>query len=84
MYGLNYIGEYMTKERKDIALTVRLFSSMYEAVRIAAKQINTSPSWIVRKALRDYLIQHHPDAIQQATEIAKNEQTEKWNNSRTL
>jgi hypothetical protein len=77
MYGLNYIGEHMPKERKDIALTVRLFSSMHEAVRIAATQINTSPSWIVRKALRDYLIQHHPDAIQQATENAKNEQAKK-------
>ena len=66
----------LMKERKDIPLTVRLFSSMHTAITIAARQTSTSPSWIVRRAIRDYLITHHPEAIAEATEKEKENKSE--------
>ena len=64
------------KERKDIAVTVRLFSSMNMAIKIVSEQMVTSPSWIIRRAIRDYLIANHPDAIQKATEVTNEKEEE--------
>lgn len=61
----------MKSTRKEKTLSVRIHPDLMYALEKAADANSTTPSWLARKAIRNYLAQHYPEYV--STETNNNE-----------
>lgn len=53
----------MSFEKKEKILSVRIHPELLHALTKAAEDNNVTPSWLARKAIRNYLAQHYPEQL---------------------
>lgn len=58
----------MKSTKKEKTLSVRIHPELMFALEKAADANATTPSWLARKAIRNYLAQHYPEYVSTATE----------------
>jgi predicted transcriptional regulator len=61
----------MKSTKKEKTLSIRVHPDIMFALTKAADANSTTPSWLARKAIRNYLIQHYPEYL--VTETDNNE-----------
>lgn len=62
----------MKNNKKEKTLSVRVHPDIMYALTKAADANSTTPSWLARKAIRNYLVQHYPEYLT-PTETTSNE-----------
>lgn len=53
----------MKSTKKEKTLSVRIHPDLMFALEKAADANSTTPSWLARKAIRNYLAQHYPEYL---------------------
>ena len=58
----------MKSTKKEKTLSVRIHPDLMFALEKAADANSTTPSWLARKAIRNYLAQHYPEYMSTETD----------------